>query len=416
MRPYGFLGETTGRTRELLGAVLSDAVARFGVYAEALGQAGLDRERLAGLDPLEGLALFPPLGGPRFDRLVNESILLGEGIVDMETSSGTTGPRKRRIISAEDDVAETAFLARLFGTCGIVPSDKVACVDTGPLTLMASFTKALDLLGVAEAYCLSIGPDAGDTVALLARLRPTVVVTVPSVLDRLSPALGAAEHGEVLAGLRAVVYAGEPLSSTTRAFLQEELGVEAFGYYGSSETSALGIECGEHDGVHLFTDRNVIELVPTGSGPGEGELLVTTLHQRALPLVRYALHDVVEPIGGPCKCGLSYPRVDVKGRSDGTVSVLGSKLSYSSVATAVHRATDGPSPLEVVVTANGNDALTIALPRRLAPQAERIRKSLLDGDAELGFLAGSGLLEVALVFEDDRYFSARKPNHIEDRR
>ena len=413
MPPSELLGEITSGTKQLLGDALSDAVDRFGTYRESVDDAA--RDGLARLDPLVALALFPPLEGRKFDRLVNESILLGDGIVDMETSSGTTGPRKRRVISEEDDASETEFLASLFSICGIVAEDRVACVDTGPLTLMASFTKALEQLGVAEAYCLSIGPDPGATVELLARLRPTVLVTIPSVLDRLSDVLGAAEHRPALAGLRAVVYAGEPLSPAAKSRL-DDLGLEAFGYYGSSETSALGIECVEHDGVHLFTDRNVVEVVTTEHGVEAGGLLVTTLCQRALPLIRYALRDAIVPKEGPCPCGLPYPRVDVQGRADGTVSVLGSKLSYSSVADAVHKVVDGPSPLEVVLTANGTDALTIALPRRLEPDAKRIRKSLLNGDAELGFLEGSGLIEVKLAFEDERYFEARKPNRIVDRR
>ena len=46
---------------------------------------------------------------------MDESLEVGERIVDLETSSGTMGPRSRRFISSEDDASDHELLTKMFG-------------------------------------------------------------------------------------------------------------------------------------------------------------------------------------------------------------------------------------------------------------------------------------------------------------
>ena len=400
------IGEETEQARVLLASSISAATRRFPVYQRALAASGIAPETVAPHCAFDVLRAIPPLGNDDFRRLVDESLHNGYRIVDMETSSGTTGPRKRRVITEADDASETDFVARLFDICGIRRSDRIACVDTGPLTLMASFTKALDSLGVAEAYCLSIEPDSSTTSRRLGSLKPTVLISIPSVLDRLLPTLRPSS------ALSAVVYAGEPMAPGLRRTLETRLGAAVFAYYGASETSALGIECSAHDGVHLFTDRNVLEIAKPGPASG-GELVVTTLYQHALPLLRYPLKDMVRVKPGPCPCGLEHPRVEIIGRSDDTVSILGTKLSYEAVSDAVHKRV-GTAPLEITLSAAGREKVTVWLPRRLSGREKEVRDTLLN-ETELGFLVGSRLIRLDLRFKAESAFTSRK-RRIEDRR
>ena len=417
--PIEVVGEIGGDTKEGLRRTLLHSYSNFGVYRSLFRDGGISHDDLENGDPVDLLRRLPPLNGRRFYELAEESITAVDGVIDMETSSGTTGPRKRRVITRRDESSETEFLARLFGVCGVVGSDSVACLDTGPLTLMVSLTKALDALGVrdAYAYCAGTGTDTEQTVTGLARLDPTVVVTIPSLLDRYLDALKRHFGTASGASLREIIYVGEPISSRARSFLTSELGVEVFGYYGASETSALGIECKAHEGIHLFTDRNIVELAGAEQGGATGEVLVTTLHQEGLPLLRYALRDLVTLKTGPCPCGLTYPRVDVAGRTDGTTSLLGVKVSYEAALEAVYSGSEPPGPMEVVLTRNGREKLTIVLPERLAGSESKIRGSLARREPDLTFLVASKFLELELAFVDDKYFARRrKPRRIIDRR
>ena len=204
---------------------------------------------------------------------------------------------------------------------------------------------------------------------------------------------------------------GEPLASGTRRILTEELGLEVFGYYGASETSALGVECGSHDGIHLFNDGYVFEATRAG------ELLVTTLRQQGLPLVRYALGDLVEIIPGACPCGLPYPRVHVAGRTDATASVLGVKLTYDAVRDAALWGIEDPGHIEVVLSRNGRERMTVVLPGELARFESRIRASLATREPDLAYLVAGGFLDLELVFAADAHLGgSRKRQRIVDRR
>ena len=349
--------------------------------------------------------------------LADESIETLDGIVDIEVSSGTTGTPKRRLITTKDERVETELLRRLFEICGIGPRDRVACVDTGPLTLMASFTGALDVLGVSEAYAYTVSPDAEATVDGLTALDPTVIVTIPSIIERFVGALEVRMAAGRGAALRRLVYAGEPLSPVTRDRLERGLGLEVFGYYGASETSALGIECGRHTGIHLLADQHFIELDCRGRGERDAEIVVTTLHQEGLPLVRYPLGDMVRPIGGACPCGLTLPRVDVIGRADATVSVLGTKLSYASIRDAVYRDHDGPRHVQIVLDRGPTEMITLRLPARLRDSESTIRKAILRREPELAFLVGAGFVTIVPEFVDgDDFEASRKRPGIVDLR
>ena len=389
----------------------------FGVYRRVFAEAGVSRDDILNEDPLAVLARIPLFNGDKLEELADESLRVGSQIIDMETSSGTTGGRKRRFISYADDISETQFLAELFKACGIGPPDRVACLDTDPLTLMISFTKALDHLGVDEAYCYCTGTDFDESLEALPKLDPSVIVTVPSVMERCFPAL-ARRYGAIESPrLRAIVYVGEPMADHTRAALESTFDVEVFGYYGASETSALGIECSAHDGVHLFTDRNLIELLPDVPGGSTGEIVVTTLRLETMPLLRYPLGDVIELRPGACPCGLEYPRAEVKGRAGDSVSILGSKIDYSGVLKAVFDGAGSAGFMQLVLDRQDREVMTVVLPESSKSREAQARESLLVSQPDLDFLVGGGYLDLEFLFVDGGFFGAsRKVSKIVDRR
>ena len=75
-------------------------------------------------------------------------------------------------------------------------------------------------------------------------------------------------------------------------------------------------------GIHLAEDLLIYEVVdhdghrvPDGT-PGS-RILVTTLFNRALPLIRYELSDIATVESGPCACGRPYARVTaIEGRRE----------------------------------------------------------------------------------------------------
>ena len=415
-RPIRLLGEVDETASARLRDALRFARSRFPYYAERFRRSGVSDEDVENEPPLDVLRRLPLLDGYGLDALSNEALRAGSPIIDVETSSGTTGPRKRRFITPEDDRLETEFLAELFAICGVSGTDSAACLDTDPLTLMVSFTKALDLLGVRESYALSIGPEFLRTLEAMPRLAPSVVMTVPSVLERcLEPLIDAYARAGVR-GPQRVIYVGEPLSPRVRHAIETRLGAQVFGYYGASETSALGVECGEHAGIHLFTDRTVVELVE-GEEDGTPEIVVTTLLQRSPPLLRYHLEDRVRLLAGECRCGLAYPRVDVLGRAGDSFSVLGAKLSYGAVLSAVYAHADEAGHMQIELRRDEGESLAVVLPEQIRSAEAQVRRELIRSHPDVDFLVGSGLLKLGFRYVEQEYFDdARKTRRIVDLR
>ena len=108
----------------------------FDVYREHFAAARITERDVRDGEPVSVLRRAPLLESPTLSALADESIATMDDIVDVEVSSGTTGTPKRRLITATDACVETELLARLFEICGLGPGDRVACVDTGPLTLI----------------------------------------------------------------------------------------------------------------------------------------------------------------------------------------------------------------------------------------------------------------------------------------
>ena len=410
------LGEVNPEAKERLREVLSLSMREFEFYAKRFRATGVSAEDIRHQDPVELLHSLPLLEAEELNELAAESLARGEHIIDMETSSGTTGARKRRFISHEDDASETEFLARLFKVCGLDSTSRVACLDTDPLTLMASFTKALHIIGVEEAYMYCVGSDFHEMLVNLPRLDPTVIITVPSIIEGGFEALKYEYARRPGSGLNKIIFVGEPLSAHTRDILESDLGVEIFGYYGASETSALGIECGAHNGIHLFTDHNLAEVVTDRLDSNEGELVVTTLRQRAFPLLRYTLRDRVAVVSGPCSCGLSQPRVEVLGRADDRISILGAKITYNAILSAVYKGADRMGAMQIVVAREAGESLTVVLPQSMRHQEADVRKALMYAQPDLDFLVSSKHLELSFSYVEDGFGDERKTRKVIDLR
>ncbi|MEP7361858.1 MAG: hypothetical protein ABI972_01265 [Acidobacteriota bacterium] len=118
----------------------------------------------------------------------------------------------------------------------------------------------------------------------------------------------------------AIISAAERLTAEMRHEIEEVFPVKVFNRYGSREVSAMAAECGEHAGLHVTSASHIVETVdpvtlePVTGRPGE--IVITVLHNHAMPFVRYRIGDVGILDERPCACGRTTPRlVDVLGRT-----------------------------------------------------------------------------------------------------
>jgi phenylacetate-CoA ligase len=82
---------------------------------------------------------------------------------------------------------------------------------------------------------------------------------------------------------------------------------DAFDIYGSTEFHCMGWECPQERRMHVASGASIIEIVDGKGRPSDsGELAITCLHNRAMPLLRYRIGDKAR-WGKECACGRQMP-------------------------------------------------------------------------------------------------------------
>jgi phenylacetate-CoA ligase len=116
-----------------------------------------------------------------------------------------------------------------------------------------------------------------------------------------------------------VISGSETLSDYHRAKIEAVLGARVINHYTHWERAASILEC-EQGAMHAQEDYGHHELLdgegrPVGPGE-EGEITVTGLHNRAMPLIRYRTGDMGVWGSGMCRCGRAFPIIErISGRA-----------------------------------------------------------------------------------------------------
>ena len=113
-------------------------------------------------------------------------------------------------------------------------------------------------------------------------------------------------------GLKVIISTSEVLGGAQRSLLEETFGCPVQDEYGCGEVGPVAYSC-EHNSLHVMSANVVLEVLrPDGSAAGRGEpgeLVVTDLHNRAMPLIRYRVGDF-GAWGDACTCGRPFPRLE----------------------------------------------------------------------------------------------------------
>lgn len=170
--------------------------------------------------------------------------------------------------------------------------------------------------GRATAGLVATGPAVGhhldaDAATLLDWLvgeRPAYLFAYPSLVREIARL--ALAGGVTLPDLQEVRTFAEALDDDVRDLCKQAWNVPVTDIYSTSELGYLALQCPEHRHYHVQAEGVLLEVLDADGrpcGPGTvGRVVVTTLHNFAMPLVRYDLGDYAE-VGTACPCGRGLP-------------------------------------------------------------------------------------------------------------
>jgi phenylacetate-CoA ligase len=134
------------------------------------------------------------------------------------------------------------------------------------------------------------------------------------------------------------IFGAEPWSENMRRELEARLEVKAYDSYGLSEMYGPGVafECLERDGLHIWHDSYLVEIIDprTGERLGEGErgeMVITPLVKEAMPLLRYRTGDITKLMEDECGCGRGQKIARITGRSDDMLVIRGINVFPSQI-------------------------------------------------------------------------------------
>jgi phenylacetate-CoA ligase len=268
---------------------------------------------LRGIPDTADIAALPIL--KKEDVVARLPELLARGHAPATTPIGYTGGSTGKPLAFFYDETKhelmRAGMMRSYMLSGWRPGEKIlnfwgARQDTVPGGVFGG--AALDDWIAAEKTLPAHEIDAARLSAwadFIQRYQPVLLQGYASILAALARFVIDAKRA-MPRSLRGVYSTAETLTSAQREAIERAFGCKVFNQYGSREIPNIACEC-RHGGMHVFTDMVWLESV-------EGNLLVTSLTNRLMPMLRYEIGDAGwlsgdsgELLDGECACGLGFP-------------------------------------------------------------------------------------------------------------
>jgi phenylacetate-CoA ligase len=150
------------------------------------------------------------------------------------------------------------------------------------------------------------------------RIRPALLLGYVGAVVEVARVIESS--GRKLSPPKAVGTTAAPISAAQKQYLGEVFGAPVYDTYQCMEVPMLAGECPAREGLHVFSDCRLLEILDgTGRpvGPGQtGSVVVTDFRNRVFPFIRYRLGDRARWKQGACACGVSFPQIEpVRGRS-----------------------------------------------------------------------------------------------------
>jgi phenylacetate-CoA ligase len=311
-------------------------------------------------------------------------------LAEMHMSSGSTGTPVVMPYTLADLAQWAECMARCYCMAGSQQGDTVQITPSFGL-----FNGGFGMYHGARAAGLFIIPaGAGNTprqIHLAKDFGTRILTGVVSYGIRVMEVME--EMKETLPQLKIGIFGAETFSESMKQKMRQGLGIEVFDIYGMTETGGvgtLGQDCSAHDGIHVWEDHYMIEILQPGTETPaadgqEGELVITSLTRQALPVIRFRTGDLTRILSrDKCACGRTHLRIaPITGRTDDMLIVKGVNFFPKQVEQALMQIPGVGSNYQIIIEdINGVRDVTINVEAELCVTGFMVEKVLKE---TLGF-------------------------------
>ena len=341
---------------ERLKSMVAYAYANVPFYKKKYDEAGVRPEDIRTLDDIRRLP-FVTKADLRDNYPYGLLSVPLSDIARIHASSGTSGKPTVVAYTKEDMEIWTECVARLVAAAGGRSDDIVQiCFGYGLFTGALGLHQGWERIGAAV-----IPASTGNSerqLMLMKDLGATAIVATPSYALHLAEVMEKSGMKPEDFRLRVGMFGSEASSEEMHRELAEKLHLFPTDNYGLSELIGPGVsgECEYKCGMHINEDYFYPEIVDPETleqtdGSDYGELVLTSLTKKSMPMIRYRTKDVTKIDYSPCKCGRTTARMaKLKGRTDDMLIIKGVNVFPSQIEGVLLSFREFGSTYEIIVT------------------------------------------------------------------
>ena len=303
---------------EQLGKLAAHAYLTVPFYRQRFEGAGLTPIDLEGPDTWRRLPLLTRADiQAAGEDLVTRSLPVGHGRQKEIFTSGSTGTPIRAVRTELWEMIWSAFTQRdhlwhrrdRAGTLAVLRESGVGKAPYPDGVVSPGWGRSSNpVFATGPSVSLNILTPVDHQLLWLVRQNADYLLTHPSNAADLARLC--LEQGIELPDLRQVLTISEILQPAVRDLVREAWDVPVVDMYTAREAGYLALQCPDHDHYHAQSEGVLLEVLDEAGdpcGPGEtGRVVVTPLHNFAMPMLRYDIGDYAE-VGEPCPCGRGLP-------------------------------------------------------------------------------------------------------------
>ena len=333
-------GDITAMQNALLRRHVSYLAGHSPYYRQSFAAAGVDPSQVQSISDLVRLPLTS-----KDDLALRPEMfhcVAAEEFADLCLTSGTTG-KPVALPQTIQDLERVGFNEEMsFRIAGISRGDRVLVAAAMDRCFMAGLAY---FLGLNRVGALAIRGGSSSIHALAELVqdhRPTAIVGVPTLLLRLAESLqnGGSQPAEL--GVERLICIGEPVRRADLSLsvlgqrLTEIWDAKLFGTYACTEMATAFTDCEAGCGGHVIPELIIVEIIDErgeGLPPGQvGEVVVTPLQVKGMPLLRFRTGDMAALHNEPCGCGRNSWRLGpILGRRAQMLKYRGTTLFPSAI-------------------------------------------------------------------------------------
>ena len=301
-----------------LRTILKRAYQKCGYYRERFAQCGFDLTSLLERKNFQDLPLLT-----KYDLNLHLARIIAEDSSPLDLfkcsrgfTSGTTGVPVLVFFDRSAGIYSSIKLVQFFHNNQIsLAPNSTAILNVVEFESLTSYYLAMPSLNNSYYYRINLSAprwkDQQGLVDLIGNLKPAIIEGRPTPLGMLADVV-VSFRPEQRVKPQAILSYGETLYDDARRRLSDSFGAEVYDLYGITELGGMvGLECKLHNGFHVYSENFLVEVIdPKGnvSSPGQvGEIVITSLVNKIMPIIRYRTGDRGSVSPNECGCGLAYP-------------------------------------------------------------------------------------------------------------